>query len=443
MYTASWMPTPLLPRANKKKAFVYIYPVTCTSTRVVLRDSSPVELLHHSCTCVAGAALCNHCVALLFQSAHYSQLKVPVVPPMLSCTEGEQQWHKPRTLGIKPGPVDKMAVLSAKPKCGGTREGVRSTLYKGLSGDLPDLSVLQVTEVYKNFSAAEALMICSMGISSEVPLVDSALGPVQAGSPLSYQQPARVKKDLSFHAAPPPPSLSLQNYHLQPPNCMFVCSEAQQLHLKSLEVSWDMAHKFECATREQSSCSEWHQLRRPRLTASRFREICQVRESNEDSLADWILQGTRQTAAMKRGLELEADVIWEYCQMKRVNHYPCGFVIHPDAPWLGASPDGLIFDPSEPCQFGLIEMKCPNVKSYVDCPYLSMNSGKLELKQSHAYYAQVQGQMLITGMNWCDFVVSAEEDILIQRIYRDRDMLDVIKEKVDWFYFHVYMQKCM
>lgn len=41
-----------------------------------------------------------------------------------------------------------------------------------------------------------------------------------------------------------------------------------------------------------------------------------------------------------------------------------------------------------------------------------------------------------------DFVVSAEEDILIQRIYRDSDMLDV-KEKVDRFYFCVYMQKCM
>ncbi len=64
----------------------------------VLKDSSPVELIQHSCTCVAGAALCNHCVALLFQSAYYSQMNVPAVPPVLSCTEGEQQWHKPRTL---------------------------------------------------------------------------------------------------------------------------------------------------------------------------------------------------------------------------------------------------------------------------------------------------------------------------------------------------------
>lgn len=92
---------------------------------------------------------------------------------------------------------------------------------------------------------------------------------------------------------------------------------------------------------------------------------------------------------------MEADAIWEYCQIRRINHYPCGFVIHPDAPWLGASPDGLIFDPSKSCQFGLIEMKFPKIKSYVDCPYLI----KLELKHTYACYWQVQGQMLITAMN--------------------------------------------
>ncbi|XP_037535870.1 uncharacterized protein LOC119412904 isoform X1 [Nematolebias whitei] len=443
MFIVLLMAGPLLRQANVTRDLNCISQVTCTTTRVVLKDSCPVELIHHSCTCVAGAALCNHCVALLFQSAHYSELKLSVVPPVLSCTEGEQQWHKPRTLGIKPGPVDKMTVLSAKPKSGATTEGVRSTLYKGLSGDLPDLSVLRVSEMYEDFAAADAPMICSMGISHEFPLVDSALGKVQAGSPLSYQQPATAKRDMSFHAAPPRPSLPLKNYHLQPSKSMFVCSEPQQLHLKSMEVTWDMVNKFECATRAQSTCPEWHQLRRHRLTASRFREICQVQDKSEEDLANRLLQGTYQTAAMKRGLELEADAIWEYCQIKRVNHYPCGFVIHPDAPWLGASPDGLIFDPSEPCQFGLIEIKCPNVKSYVDCPYLQMKSGKLELKKTHVYYWQVQGQMLITGMNWCDFVVSAEEDILIQRIYADTNVMDSIKHKVDRYFFYVYLQKCL
>ena len=67
--------------------------------QVGLKDSIPEELAHHSCTCAAGSVLCNHCVALLFQSAPYSQLDIPVFPPVLSCMGSEQQWHKPRTLG--------------------------------------------------------------------------------------------------------------------------------------------------------------------------------------------------------------------------------------------------------------------------------------------------------------------------------------------------------
>ncbi len=41
--------------------------------------------------------------------------------------------------------------------------------------------------------------------------------------------------------------------------------------------------------------------------------------------------------------------------------------------------------------------------------------------------------MLITGMNWCDCVVSTEEDVLIQRIYRDNGVVDVIRENVSGY----------
>lgn len=283
-----------------------------------------------------------------------------------------------------------------------------------------------------------------MGIDSTVPLTDCLFGKVQVGSTLSYQQPAKATVQ-HFHAdAPSPPLLPLDGYKLEPPDFPFVCTRKQQLHLQSLEVTLEMCRQIEGATRKQSLCPEWHNLRRPRVTASRFREVCQVGEAYKEILADRILKGTHQTAAMKRGLELEADAIWEYCQTKRVNHYPCGFVVHPDAPWLGASPDGLVFDPEEEeAQFGLIEMKCPNVASYVDCPYLKANNGTMQLKVTHAYYWQVQGQLLITGMSWCDFVVSAQNDVFIQRIFRDDTVIATIKRKVDIFYFDVYVNRCI
>ena len=171
------------------------------------------------------------------------------------------------------------------------------------------------------------------------------------------------------------------------------------------------------ATRDQSDSVEWHRVRKPRLTSSRYREVCHVRgHSSAENLAGRIRRGGVQMAEMKRGLALEPVAIQEYSRMKSVSYWPCGFVIHPDAPWLGSSPDGIVFDPTERPPFGLVEIT--NARSYVDCSYLLMQSDTLKLKHSHSYYWQVQGQLLLTGMEWCDFVVFAEEDVLVQRIHK-------------------------
>ena len=44
---------------------------------------------------------------------------------------------------------------------------------------------------------------------------------------------------------------------------------------------------------------------------------------------------------------------------------------------------------------------------------------QLELKGSHPYYAQVQGQMGVTQRRWCDFIVYTEKGLSIQRIHFD------------------------
>ncbi|XP_034007127.1 uncharacterized protein LOC117499009 [Trematomus bernacchii] len=382
--------------------------------KIVFENCSPVEIAVAKCSCVAGTALCNHNVALLFQTAHYSTLNLAAVPPVLSCTETEQRWHKPRTMGVKPGRVSDMVFISTKPKQFTVTDGVRSTRYKAVRGELPDPDVLKVSEVYKDFSADIAPLITTMAISVDVPLVNSTFGKVQEGSPISYQHPLPLSRVIVRHPdAPPPPPLPVDGYRLEPTTCEFVCSHQQHLHLLSLATTLLMARKIEVATREQSDSVEWHRVRRPRITSSRFREVCHVRgQSSAENLAQRIRKGVAQTASMKRGLALEPVAIQEYCRIKNTNYWPCGFVIHPDAPWLGSSPDGLVFDPTESPPFGLVEIKCPNAKSYVDCSYLKIQSGTLKLKQSHSYYWQVQGQLLLTGMEWCDFVVFAEEDIL-------------------------------
>uniref|UniRef100_A0A671VQF8 YqaJ viral recombinase domain-containing protein n=1 Tax=Sparus aurata TaxID=8175 RepID=A0A671VQF8_SPAAU len=336
-----------------------------------------------------------------------------------------------------------MVFISTKPKSRQytAADGVRSKRYKAVRGDLPDPDVLKVDEAYQDFMADLAPLITTLSINSDVPLVDSAFGSVQERSPISYQHPVPVSRVIIHHPdAPPPPPLPLDGHRLDPTTCSFVCTHQQHLNLMSLNITFDMARSIEVATREQSGSAEWHSLRKMRLTSSRFREVCHVRgNSSAENLAERIRKGGVQTALMKRGLALEPVAVQEYAHIKNVSYWPSGFVIHPDAPWLGSSPDGVVFDPMEAPPFGLVEVKCPNVKSYVDCGYLQMQSGALRLKPGHSYYWQVQGQLLITGMQWCDFVVFAEEDVLVQRIYKDAEVARVIRERGDYFFFYHYL----
>ncbi|KAK7939414.1 hypothetical protein WMY93_002740 [Mugilogobius chulae] len=322
------------------------------------------------------------------------------VPPVLSCTDTEQKWHKPRTMGVKPGSVDAMVVKKAKPGSSST-SGIRSTLYQAYSGELPVPSTLNPQAHYNGVDPEDLPLICHMNISADKPLVDSVFGKVQAGSILSYHHPLPSPDGVITHAdAPPFPRLPPEDYRLNHTDCHFVPSYQEQLHLTSLKVTWSQSHLIEQSTRGQSETPEWHMLRKERVTASHFREVCHVRgERTAENLAERIIRGQRQTVHMKRGLDMETGALKDYATKKHLNLTKCGLVIHPDAPWLGASPDGLVFDSLERPPFGLVEVKCPNVHSYVDCKYLTMEHGKHKLKESHAYYWQVQGQLLITGLS--------------------------------------------
>ena len=46
---------------------------------------------------------------------------------------------------------------------------------------------------------------------------------------------------------------------------------------------------------------------------------------------------------------------------------------------------------------------------------------QLHLKTSHPYYAHVQGEMAITNVDWCNFVVFSGGKVFVERIWFDLD----------------------
>ena len=129
------------------------------------------------------------------------------------------------------------------------------------------------------------------------------------------------------------------------------------------------------------------------------------------------------------GIEKEECATREYKTYQHNHGHPdlvvtaFGVIINPSWSFLGASPDGAIYDPvnsQEP--FGFLEIKCPysarnlipaEVSAHSGSCCRLTSTGKLDLKETHQYYAQIQGQMALGERSWCDFVLFTLKGIAV------------------------------
>ena len=95
-----------------------------------------------------------------------------------------------------------------------------------------------------------------------------------------------------------------------------------------------------------------------------------------------------------------------------------GLVISEHSPWLAASPDGRVLDPSSSPPDGLIELKNPSTAKDMTIKEASekikgfcikSNQGQNALDTNHDYFYQVKCQLYRTQTAWCDFVIRNKE----------------------------------
>ncbi|XP_030585751.1 uncharacterized protein LOC115780613 [Archocentrus centrarchus] len=297
----------------------------------------------------------------------------------------------------------------------------------------------RLTKAFKDVPDDQKPLITKMGLTADVELVDCAFGKVPKGSPLSYQCPVPSSRDYKFKDdAPPLPLLPLPHHKLEPVSVLPSLSAKEQEHVNVMQVTWEEAHNLERSTRGCKSNVE--ELRKQRLI-SHFREICKLKpgRSNAEQLTFKIQKGISRCKSAQIEEEMKSEVFREYCQHMCVNWYPCGLVVHPNAPWLGVIPDGLVYDPNETSSFGLVHAKFISFQSFADCAFLICRDGVLQLKKDHSYYWHIQGEMMVTGTSWCDLLVFSRENMLVQRIYRDTVIINIMKKKLEEFFFYYYL----
>jgi len=62
------------------------------------------------------------------------------------------------------------------------------------------------------------------------------------------------------------------------------------------------------------------------------------------------------------------------------------------------------------------------------------NNDLLHLPTDHAYYAQVQGEMAVLDVQWCNFVVFSNNTVVVDQIVADYDYWIDLLEKLKQFY---------
>jgi hypothetical protein len=205
---------------------------------------------------------------------------------------------------------------------------------------------------------------------------------------------------------------------------------------------------IEQATQEQASSQQWRDLHVERITASNFGKILHRKSTPTEAFVVSLTSSFSKKVSAPSlcyGQRHESTAKAAYLDARpNVHLHKCGLVINPDFPFLGASPDAKVCD-SGVC--GIMEVKCPFsarqmtiAQASNDIPNFqlqlsqSTDSSSYKLKETHDNYAQIQGQLLVTGADFCDYVIYTQRDIHIERIYPNNVFMNDMLNKLTEFY---------
>lgn len=240
-----------------------------------------------------------------------------------------------------------------------------------------------------------------------------------------------------------------QQVDLDPEKLQKLCEE----NTKRMNLSVEEIKRIELQTRKQSDCPLWHELRKHRLTASRFGEISKRRKTTPCArlVKDILYPKSISSDSLRWGKYHEQDAIEEYSKASGNTVHPAGLYISREHGYLAASPDGVVLIKAGLSK-ALVEVKCPysairkgekaytpleaakNVKSF---PLEVNSNGKLMLKKNHHHMYQVQGQLHITGYQWCDYVVWTPSGLHVERIEYSKQFWETkMFPNLKWVFFN-------
>ena len=397
-----------------------------------------MDILEAECGCPGGkgpTASCKHIAALCYAFLNFCEHGS--LPDFLTCTEQLQKWNQPRKRHLDPIPVTairehQQAIVNP------TKHPRNPCIPLKFDPRPPNLRHTDTKAIEKlRVNLANIHPPCAL-LTVLVPLTTS----IEHDHTYS-RKPAEV--DNTAHNSNNNSNVSsaeecIESYddvasQIIPDDVL--TREIEQLQVTFAERSW-----IEENTRTQRENSLWYEVRFKRLTGSKSSQVlCQ--KSWTPSLLQRIIYQKPfifTPAPIQWGIDHEITARRKYTAFMHESHSnltveDCGFFIHPQEGWIGASPDGVVHDPSHNPPHGILEIKCPYSmrekplsECCQDCNFYCFidETGRFRLKRDHAYYHQVQVQLFVCSdqYKWCDFCVYTTKGVMVERIWTDCDWIE-------------------
>ena len=137
---------------------------------------------------------------------------------------------------------------------------------------------------------------------------------------------------------------------------------------------------------------------------------------------------TPETYAMAKGKEAEVDAVRIFGERTRFHVEPVEFLLSPDVTYIGASPDGLVYD-SRDRLVGTFETKCRLDESM-------LRNAFVRVTPSHDTFWQLQTEMYVAGVKQNYFTHYSPDrecpfDLQIQVVERDDEAIAMMLERAE------------
>ena len=393
------------------------------------------DILCGYCSCTAGySQCCNHLIAVLYKVEYANQhgLTNP------SCTEVACYWNSASKNDIEPARIKDMSLQAHKRERPTSSSSLNSAFKHKF--DARPLAMRDISEQEKQVFLA----------SVRKTLPNAVLN-------ITYSPPS--EEDV-------PPSLKeladkVLSITKSKEECELATLFSQHLSLNDASIK-----ELEKVTRGQSLSRHWINQRQGRITASNFHDVyTKVKKLlgkrgkegkiKVSPLLARLMEHNDLTnvPAIRWGKVHEKDaseVLFTSLAKAHSNpkFHSCGLFVLKAHPYIGASPDNIFT--CSCCGSSCVEYKCPySIKDltveegYERTDFLEKCEGGIQLKQSHKYFFQVQGQMAVTGHHTSYFVVWTlkGQPLIVKIAFNQHLWQDILSKLV--IFFKGYVQRVL